>query len=177
MAPVKELARGKVMQATRQADRVRDAPVKDRAADVVAGVAVQEPDMVRGMDVVVLNLRDCAAEVCVMPGFNGTGPIGRGAMTGRGRGYCISNILPGTGLARWSGRGARRGRWDSEFAAGMLAGLSGYLAHTWLTRYNATAASGADELSQLKKEVDYLEDVVAQAKNRIEELESLKNKE
>jgi len=27
-----------------------------------------------------------------MPGFDGTGPFGRGAMTGRGHGYCASEV-------------------------------------------------------------------------------------
>lgn len=27
-----------------------------------------------------------------MPGFNGTGPLGRGTMTGRGKGYCMVNL-------------------------------------------------------------------------------------
>lgn len=27
-----------------------------------------------------------------MPGFDGTGPLGRGPMTGRGRGYCVMPI-------------------------------------------------------------------------------------
>ncbi|OPX90033.1 MAG: hypothetical protein A4E53_01248 [Pelotomaculum sp. PtaB.Bin104] len=111
-----------------------------------------------------------------MPGFNGTGPLGRGAMSGRGRGYCISNILPGTSLARY-GRGARHGWWDSDFAAGMLVGVSGYLAHSLLTRCCAPAASEANELSLLKEEVGYLEDVLAQAKSRIKELENPEDKD
>ncbi len=33
-----------------------------------------------------------------MPGFNGTGPRGQGAMTGRGEGYCAM-VLPESGQA------------------------------------------------------------------------------
>ncbi|NLJ33499.1 MAG: DUF5320 domain-containing protein [Firmicutes bacterium] len=57
-----------------------------------------------------------------MPGFDGTGPRGQGAMTGGGRGFCV---LPrrrpprggslyrvfGQGLGRGMGRGRRRGFW------------------------------------------------------------------
>ncbi len=31
--------------------------------------------------------------VIVMPGFDGTGPMGRGAMTGGGRGFCAVNAV------------------------------------------------------------------------------------
>jgi len=51
-----------------------------------------------------------------MPGFDRTGPEGRGSMTGRGAGYCAGNETPrfanrgfgygrGRGVARGSGRG------------------------------------------------------------------------
>ncbi len=38
-----------------------------------------------------------------MPGFDGTGPMGQGSMTGGGRGYCAVN-LSGTGARRGAGR-------------------------------------------------------------------------
>ncbi|MDK2823965.1 MAG: hypothetical protein PWQ67_779 [Clostridia bacterium] len=40
-----------------------------------------------------------------MPGFNGMGPFNEGAMTGRGRGYCIRVLEPGQ--AAWFGMGRR----------------------------------------------------------------------
>lgn len=40
-----------------------------------------------------------------MPGGDGTGPMGRGVMTGRGRGLCTTAVPAGYGL----GRGRRRG--------------------------------------------------------------------
>ena len=49
-----------------------------------------------------------------MPGFNGTGPYGEGAMTGGGRGRCVVNVaqdpLPGGGARSSGGRGLGRGR-------------------------------------------------------------------
>ena len=44
-----------------------------------------------------------------MPGFDGTGPLGQGAMTGGGFGYCGSGRRPGYGLGGL-GRGRRLGR-------------------------------------------------------------------
>jgi len=47
-----------------------------------------------------------------MPGRDGTGPIGRGAMTGRGLGRCnvTSDAVPVRGLGLGLGRGRRFGR-------------------------------------------------------------------
>jgi len=48
-----------------------------------------------------------------MPGFDGTGPEGRGPLTGRGFGYCVmptkdyNNIPRGYGYGRGRGRGRR----------------------------------------------------------------------
>ncbi|MDD3436773.1 MAG: DUF5320 domain-containing protein [Candidatus Gastranaerophilales bacterium] len=40
-----------------------------------------------------------------MPGLNGTGPMGQGAMTGRGRGICQGNQQKlGVGYGRSNGR-------------------------------------------------------------------------
>jgi phage-related tail fiber protein len=47
-----------------------------------------------------------------MPGFDGTGPFGRGAMTGWGNGNCNSanqSAFFGMGFCRGRGRGMRQG--------------------------------------------------------------------
>ncbi|AEF93211.1 hypothetical protein Desca_0314 [Desulfotomaculum nigrificans CO-1-SRB] len=46
-----------------------------------------------------------------MPGFSGTGPTGKGPMTGRGRGYCIGYVDAGNvaDVANFQ-RGMRRRR-------------------------------------------------------------------
>ncbi|NMC26737.1 MAG: DUF5320 domain-containing protein [Syntrophomonadaceae bacterium] len=49
-----------------------------------------------------------------MPGRNGTGPMGRGAMTGRGLGNCMG---AGYGIARLGRRAMGRGLWCSGIAA------------------------------------------------------------
>jgi hypothetical protein len=54
-----------------------------------------------------------------MPGGDGTGPIGRGPMTGRAIGFCAGYSTPGyanpvyrRGLGRGFGRGIGRGFWS-----------------------------------------------------------------
>ena len=44
-----------------------------------------------------------------MPGFDGTGPAGGGAMTGRGLGSCVSDRLP-LGYRSWRRLPIRGGR-------------------------------------------------------------------
>lgn len=49
-----------------------------------------------------------------MPGFNGTGPLGQGAVTGRGMGRCTGAVpadaVPARGFGLGMGRGFGRGR-------------------------------------------------------------------
>lgn len=47
-----------------------------------------------------------------MSGFNGTGPVGMGPMSGKGRGYCINQV--GEGTFRGAGRGWRNCRYTVE---------------------------------------------------------------
>jgi len=49
-------------------------------------------------------------EVCDMPGFDGSGPMGAGPMSGGGRGYCNIPAGRGFGISRYGlGRGFRGG--------------------------------------------------------------------
>ena len=52
-----------------------------------------------------------------MPGFNGTGPISQGAMTGRGRGYCASpgQNAPNSPMNALRGRSFGRPRLGMRF--------------------------------------------------------------
>jgi len=52
-----------------------------------------------------------------MPGFDGTGPLGQGPMTGRAMGRCVGNFVRpfGRGLGRGLGRGFRAGRQAGGF--------------------------------------------------------------
>lgn len=52
-----------------------------------------------------------------MPGFDGTGPRGQGAMTGGGFGRCSGAVASyGSGLGRGFGRGMNRGHGRCGFA-------------------------------------------------------------
>ena len=56
-----------------------------------------------------------------MPAGDGTGPMGMGAMTGRGAGYCSGAAMPGNagyGYGRGMGFGGGRGCRNRFFAAG-----------------------------------------------------------
>ena len=86
-----------------------------------------------------------------MPGFNGTGPMGEGPMTGGGRGYCAgSSAKPqplydrqGFGRGYGSGRGRGHGR-GFRSRAGGNPGEN-------FPRYNTPDQMNfADELSMLK---------------------------
>ena len=63
-----------------------------------------------------------------MPGRDGTGPMGAGAMTGRGLGGCVSASVNGqypaygTGRQRRAGRGGMKGR---GFGRGLGRGFAG----------------------------------------------------
>jgi len=62
-----------------------------------------------------------------MPGFDGTGPGGQGAMTGGGRGYCA---MPVDGVGMQSGKGAvgirgGRGRRNCFYATGLPGWMRG----------------------------------------------------
>ena len=83
-----------------------------------------------------------------MPGFNGTGPMGQGPMTGGGFGPC------GRGL------GIRRGR---RFGMGRGAGFRrgrGY--RFWGTNQNYTKES---EIEALKREKEVIEQEIAALEN------------
>jgi Family of unknown function (DUF5320) len=107
-----------------------------------------------------------------MPGFNGTGPLSAGPMTGHGQGYCMSHISPDPGFKQVSCSGGGRG-WRHWYHV------------TGLPRWARCASStvpaapvyapplyGGQELSFLKGQVEYLENALEHTKNRIKELEN-----
>jgi len=107
-------------------------------------------------------------EVTNMPGFDGTGPMGAGSMTGRGLGNCISagsRIRPGTG--RGMGLGFRRG-----FGRGMGRGFGRGM--NSIPNYNMPAyqMNSADELNMLKAEAEALKQDMESINMRIKELKS-----
>lgn len=94
-----------------------------------------------------------------MPGFDGTGPRGQGAMTGAGRGYCA---MPVGGVAGqpvrgyFYGRGGGRGRRNCFYATGIPG---------WMR------VQKEDEISILKNQADYLKSELEAIQSRVQDLE------
>ena len=98
-----------------------------------------------------------------MPGFDGTGPLGQGPMTGGGFGYCGTNRRPGyalggRGFARrgWIGRGGGQGY--------------GYLG-PWSLYGPSRRVDPETELAQLHQEATDLKAYLKDVEARIGELE------
>jgi len=106
-----------------------------------------------------------------MPGFDRTGPMGAGPMTGGGRGYCGRR----TGNMPYYGRGAGRGRGFGRSAAyGRGFGFGrGYGAAA--PGYYPMAAG--NELGLLRNEADYLKNELEAIQRRIDDLESTSSSE
>ncbi len=110
-----------------------------------------------------------------MPGFNGTGPMGAGPMTGGGRGYCTGSnagVQPNYGrrIGRGNGfgRGAGRGR---GYGRG-FAGSGGYPAWGNAPQYNDPYnPNPADELSMLRAQADAMKSTLDNIQKRMAELD------
>jgi hypothetical protein len=125
-----------------------------------------------------------------MPRGDGTGPVGRGPMTGRGAGFCAEYSVPGYmnpgagfcrgyrfsrgfgfgrgyGYGRGPGLGRGRGR-----GFGRMYNFAGipWQARYGYTDYNETTAPEADPKVFLKKEAEYLENRLLQVKERLKML-------
>jgi len=124
-----------------------------------------------------------------MPGFDGTGPMGAGALTGGGRGFCNpagaaygprygGGFGYGRGLGRGRGRGFRRG-----FGPGLGMGR-GYGRGTWgrafypawgggnAPAYGPYTTNPQDEASMLRDEAEYMRQELDAIQKRLEELEA-----
>ena len=110
-----------------------------------------------------------------MPGFDGSGPMGAGSMTGGARGFCNpANAGYNLQFARGYGRGMglRRGfRGGAGF--GMGAGPTygrgfGFYPPADGTFYQMTAE---DEINMLKANADYMKNSLDEISKRIKELE------
>lgn len=99
-----------------------------------------------------------------MPGFDGNGPVGLGARTGRAMGRCAgSSPAPG---GFW-GCGLRRG------FRGIGRGFSGRgLFRSMEPALDATRDQAFDETSMLKDRLERLEEEIAQVKSRLQSMKS-----
>ncbi|MBU4304627.1 MAG: DUF5320 family protein, partial [Candidatus Omnitrophica bacterium] len=94
-----------------------------------------------------------------MPRFDGTGPMGQGAMTGGGGGYCAVAVN-GTGVRPMSGRGFYgRGGGRGYRNCFYTTGLPGWMrAQRGMQAFGGlgSAISKDDELAILKDQAGYL---------------------
>jgi hypothetical protein len=103
-----------------------------------------------------------------MPGFDRTGPMGMGPMTGGGRGFCTfrnSGIGPAFRGPGSFGRGGGRGRRNRFYAAGLTRwqrGVFNYPAFGWTVK---------EEKEALKSQVEYLERELAALRDHIATLD------
>lgn len=98
-----------------------------------------------------------------MPGFDGTGPVGFGPMTGWGRGFCIE---PGWSCNPRYGWGGGYGRgWRHRFWA------TGVPGRMWRrARYDYPYFTVEEESEWLKQEAQFLENELEAIRKRIDEL-------
>lgn len=123
-----------------------------------------------------------------MPGFDGTGPMGAGAMTGGGRGYC--NPYRGTYGGRWfgGGRGFGRGGFGGGYGRGRGYGYG--RGFGWRGAYATPGGwyggpsygvpyqmNPNEEVNMLKGEAEAMKNELDAVNKRIEELESQSAKE
>ncbi|MBW1989710.1 MAG: DUF5320 domain-containing protein [Deltaproteobacteria bacterium] len=94
-----------------------------------------------------------------MPGFDGTGPMGQGPMTGGGWGYCAQD---GRRVFGRGFRGGLRGRGRGFFGRGGGFG-------PWRRPGGTTAW---DETSNLQARTETLETAIQEIRDRLGELES-----
>ena len=109
-----------------------------------------------------------------MPRGNGTGPMGRGPMTGRAAGFCAGNGRSGFenpasgrgcgfGYGRGMGGGFGRGFRNMFFATG----LPGW------ARFNGAAPAGVpDEKRVLTRQADALREQLDRIQKRLDQLDS-----
>jgi len=105
-----------------------------------------------------------------MPGFDGTGPVGAGPLTGYGRGYCLGYAGAGMNFVPRFGIGGGRGRRWRYYAAGLTRWARWSREAAWGVAYVPPAGKEA-ELDMLKEQVANLENAMERARNRIQELE------
>jgi hypothetical protein len=100
-----------------------------------------------------------------MPGFDRSGPMGAGPMTGGGRGFCNRTAAAGMDQPYRRGRG---------FGRGLRAGLGGRRGFRDGAGYPADAAAGrvadTDEVRYLRASVEELKSTVGRIEQRLSEL-------
>ncbi|OEU54830.1 MAG: hypothetical protein BA871_08975 [Desulfuromonadales bacterium C00003096] len=106
-----------------------------------------------------------------MPRGDRTGPLGRGQLSGRQLGYCADYDVPGYMQGEFFGCGSGRGRGRAIGGRGMAfrcgVGRGGRLQ---ASGFGATSVSFVDEASQLKSQMDGLEQALAALRRQFDAL-------
>ena len=113
-----------------------------------------------------------------MPGFDGTGPMGMGSMTGGGRGFCAVPMRDWRGPfgGRFFGRGRGRGRGRGWFGYGPAWGYP-YGATSYYGDPNAPEFTPQQEAEMLRKEAKAMQGEISAINQRVKDLESAQTSE
>jgi len=110
-----------------------------------------------------------------MPGFDRTGPMGMGSMTGGARGLCnpnyresaVTGFGPGLGRGGGRGRGYRNMYWATGLPGWMRPATAGFRGMP-----SAVSDTGDQEIDVLKNQAKTLEAELDAVNARLQELES-----
>ena len=111
-----------------------------------------------------------------MPSYDGTGPGGKGAMTGGGRGYCAVQVKKDAGdmpAGRFLRRGAGRG-WRNWYYATGLPGWRRAAGGDSAYSRGISAPAVNEEKEMLKNEAEALKNELEDIQNRIQTLEKVR---
>ncbi|MFH1878152.1 MAG: DUF5320 domain-containing protein [Candidatus Omnitrophota bacterium] len=110
-----------------------------------------------------------------MPGFDGTGPMGAGAMTGGGRGYCVAPAgnLRSSFTGSFSGR-CGRGRGFGRGYGFRRAGYSNAYGNLYAAPSYPAAFTPKQEADMLKAEARAMQGEIDAINQRVKDLESAK---
>ena len=116
-------------------------------------------------------------EVCDMPRFDGTGPMGAGPMTGGARGRCNPSGryygAPGYGFGRGAGYRGARGYGRGLGGRGTYAPAGGWYGPAYAPPYgNSYPMNPDDEMNMLRDEANAIKNDLDAINKRIGELES-----
>ena len=110
-----------------------------------------------------------------MPRGDRTGPLGQGAMSGRGAGFCAGFGMPGymnSFPGRFSGRG-----YGSGYGFGRGRGFRGGTAGPFYPYPDRVPYSAQNEAEMLSQEAQHLEASLEEIKKRLVQLEEKPKKE